>query len=53
MDIDMGKYALFVWGSYGVSFVAIAALVAVSLRTHIRRKKVLEALQAAAEKTDA
>ncbi len=49
MDLNMGKYALFVWGSYGVSFVAIVGLVALSLRTHLRHKTVLAALQAAAD----
>lgn len=56
MDFDMGKYGLFVWGSYGLSFAAIAGLVVASLRIHAQRKKVLEALQqatATSEKSDA
>jgi len=51
LDLDMGKYAVFVWGSYGAAFVALAALIIVSLRTHALRRKRLEALQAAVENT--
>ena len=47
----MGKYGLFVWGSYGLSFIAIASLVIVSLRSHAQRKKVLDALQQATTST--
>ncbi len=47
----MGKYGLFVWGSYGLSFVAIAALVWLSLRVNAQRRKVLQALQQATEKS--
>ena len=56
LDWDMGKYGLFVWGSYGLSFIAIGSLVWLSLRVHAQRKKVLEALQQAtapSEKSDA
>ena len=49
LDLDMGKYAVFVWGAYGASAIAIGALVLVSLRAHATRKKQLEALQAAVE----
>lgn len=49
MDFDMGKYGLFVWGAYSVSFLALGALVVVSLLVQARRRKVLEALQAAAD----
>jgi heme exporter protein CcmD len=49
LDWDMGKYGLFVWGSYGVSFLALGALVVASLLIQTRRRKVLEALQAAAD----
>ena len=48
LDLDMGKYAVFVWGAYGASAIAIGVLVAMSLRAHARRKTQLEALQAAA-----
>jgi heme exporter protein D len=49
MDFEMGKYGLFVWGSYGVTFLALGTLVVVSLLVQARRRKVLEALQAAAD----
>ena len=51
LDLDMGKYAIFVWGSYGASAIAVGALVLMSLRAHATRKKQLEALQAAAADT--
>ena len=47
MDLDMGKYTVFVWGAYGASFVALAVLVYVSLRAHAERQHRLKALQAA------
>ncbi len=47
LDLDMGKYGLFVWGAYGASAVAIIVLVLVSLRAQATRRKHLEALQAA------
>lgn len=51
LDLDMGKYGLFVWGAYGASVLAIAALTLLSLRAHADKKKRLEALQAAVEDT--
>ncbi len=53
MDLDMGKYGLFVWGAYGLSLLALGALVVISLIVHARRKKVLEALQAAVDEAKA
>ena len=50
LDLDMGKYAFYVWGAYGVSALALLSLVLLSLRVHARRRKVLEALQEAAGK---
>ncbi len=47
LDLDMGKYAFFVWGSYGATFFALGSLIIVSLRAHAERRKKLEALQAA------
>ena len=47
LDLDMGKYGLFVWGAYGASFIALVSLTLVSLRAHAVRRKHLEALQAA------
>ena len=49
MDLDMGKYGLFVWGSFGLSFVALGALTWLSLRVQAKRRQVLEALQKATE----
>jgi heme exporter protein CcmD len=49
MDLDMGKYVVFVWGCYGATAVALATLIVVSLRAQARRRKVLEALQTAVE----
>ena len=49
MDLDMGKYGLFVWGSYGLSLLGLGLLTVISLLAQARRKKVLEALQAAVE----
>ena len=53
MDLDMGKYGLFVWGSYALSLLGLGALTVISIVVHARRKKVLEALQAAADETKA
>ncbi|MBW8732892.1 MAG: heme exporter protein CcmD [Asticcacaulis sp.] len=49
LDLDMGKYAVFVWGAYSASAIAIGGLVLMSLRAHATRKKQLDALQAAVE----
>lgn len=49
MDLDMGKYVAFVWGCYGATAVALVVLIVVSLRAQAKRRKVLEALQAAVE----
>ena len=49
MDLDMGKYVVFVWGCYGATALALTALIVVSLRAQAKRRKVLEALQAAVE----
>jgi len=49
LDLDMGKYAFFVWGSYGATFAALTALVVVSLRAQAARRRRLEALRQAAE----
>ncbi|MGZ3304308.1 MAG: heme exporter protein CcmD [Asticcacaulis sp.] len=45
IDLDMGKYGLFVWGSYGATLIALVALTVVSLRTRAERRRKLEALQ--------
>ncbi|MGN6208620.1 heme exporter protein CcmD [Asticcacaulis sp.] len=49
MDLDMGKYVVFVWSCYGATTVALGALIMMSLRAQAKRRKVLEALQAAVE----
>ncbi len=51
LDLDMGKYGLFVWGAYGASFLAIVSLTLISLRAHANKKQRLDALQAAVEDT--
>jgi len=45
--LDMGKYAVYVWGAYGATALVLASLVVVSVRTQVSRRKKLEALQAA------
>ena len=40
LDLDMGKYAVFVWPAYAVSAVVIAAMIADSL-ARARRWKAL------------
>jgi heme exporter protein CcmD len=49
LDLDMGKYVFFVWGSYGATALGLIGLVVLTLRTHAERKKQLAALQAAME----
>ncbi|WP_298328259.1 heme exporter protein CcmD [Asticcacaulis sp.] len=53
MDWNMGKYAFFVWGSYGVTALALLSLTVLSVRAHRERAAKLKALQEAlaAEKT--
>lgn len=47
LDLDMGKYVFFVWGSYGATALGLIGLVVLTLRAHAERKKQLAALQAA------
>lgn len=47
LDLDMGKYVFFVWGSYGATALGLMGLVVLTLRAHSERKKQLAALQAA------
>ena len=49
IDLDMGKYAIYVWPAYAVTALALVVLVVLSLRVHVRRRKVLAALQDAAK----
>lgn len=44
--IDMGGYAAYVWPAYGVTALALAALVVFSLRAMRARERELEALEA-------
>ncbi|BEV09826.1 heme exporter protein CcmD [Asticcacaulis sp. DW145] len=45
MDLNMGKYAFFVWGSYGVTALALLSLTVLSVRAHRERARKLRALQ--------
>ena len=45
--LDMGKYAVYVWGAYGATALVLVSLTLVSLRAQAERRKKLEALQAA------
>lgn len=51
LDLDMGKYVVFVWGAYGATALGLIGLVVLTLRAHIKRKKQLAALQAAVAET--
>ncbi|HEY1962917.1 MAG TPA: heme exporter protein CcmD [Rhizomicrobium sp.] len=42
---DMGKYAAYVWPAYGVSFIGIAAAIALTLRAYARAKAQLAAVE--------
>ena len=53
MDLDMGKWAGFIWTCYGVSVLGIAAMVVMSLRAHVRAKTRVKALEAELTKRDA
>lgn len=45
LDFDMGKYVLFVWGSYGASALALIGLVVLSLRARAKAKAALKQLE--------
>ena len=47
LDLDMGKYVFFVWGSYGATALGLIGLVVLTVRAHAEHKKQLAALQAA------
>lgn len=51
LDLNMGKYAVFVWTSYGATLFGLGALAFISVRVHARRKAILKALQDAANIT--
>ncbi|MFT4954167.1 MAG: heme exporter protein D [Brevundimonas sp.] len=44
LDLDMGAYAAFVWPAWGISAVALAALVARSIVAARRWKRALDRL---------
>lgn len=43
---DLGKYATYVLGAYGVSLAIILAVLVASLRANARARRELEALEA-------
>ncbi len=45
LDLDMGKYGLFVWGSYGASALGLLGLVVLSLRARAKAKAAVRALE--------
>ena len=47
LDFDAGKYAFYVWGSFGVTAAAIAWMIGDSLWRAAKWRKKAEALQAA------
>jgi heme exporter protein CcmD len=49
--LEMGKYAVYVWGAYGATALTLGALIILSLRVQADRRKKLEALQAAVAET--
>lgn len=48
LDLDAGKYALFVWPAYGVSLIVFGGMIWTSLATTRRWRKRAEELKAAA-----
>jgi heme exporter protein D len=48
LDLDAGKYAMFVWPAYGVSALAFIGMIAMSLSFSRRWRKRAEELKASA-----
>jgi len=48
LDLDAGKYAMFVWPAYGVSAIAFIGMIAMSLGFSRRWRKRAEDLKASA-----
>lgn len=46
LDLDMSPYGVFVWGSWGISALALAALAIRAVATSIRWKRELARLEA-------
>ncbi|WP_246050346.1 heme exporter protein CcmD [Asticcacaulis tiandongensis] len=44
IDLDMGKYVFYVWGSYGATAVALISLTIASVIAHRTQKRKLQAL---------
>ncbi len=51
LDLDMGKYAGFVWPAYAVTAVVLGALIADTLRRARRWRREAERLQAKADES--
>ena len=47
LNLDMGKYAVYVWSAYGITTLTLVSLVVLSLRAQAERRRKLEALQSA------
>jgi heme exporter protein CcmD len=47
IDLDMGKYGFYVWGSYALTAISLIGIVALSVMTHQKMKRQLKALNAA------
>ncbi|MEM9965506.1 MAG: heme exporter protein CcmD [Asticcacaulis sp.] len=45
LDLDMGKYVVYVWGSYGATALTLIALTVASVAAHRAQKRKLNALQ--------
>jgi heme exporter protein D len=46
LDLDAGKYALFVWPAYGISLIAFVGMIVMSLGFSRRWRKRAEELKA-------
>ena len=49
--LDMGKYAVYVWGAFGATALVLISLIVASVHIQAERRKKLEALQAAIAET--
>ena len=49
LDLDMGKYAVFVWPAYAVTAVVLAAMIADSLARARRWRREVERREASAD----
>lgn len=44
LDLDMGKYVIYVWGSYGAVALTLMALTVATVSAHRTQKRKLQAL---------